>query len=213
MCLHPEPLSTLSGQSQPAWDHAHLWRLPPDHPALGGGKKRRCCPPSWTRCCQVKGATCSNWMNFGASWAAKPPSFGSGWRCAAAPARSWAGLWVTEACQERMICGHPWLRATGVAPPAAITGMLRCRVPRTHPSPLRQRGRRDLPRRTLLWHLAGQRQPPSAPGLLLFQARREPPRRHPPLRHHLQPRHPTQSNNQVATTIKSCDKDTRLYSP
>ncbi len=70
----------------------------------------------------------------------------------------------------------------------------------THASLLHQSGRRNLPRRTLVWHPAGQDQPLGAPGLLLLQRRREPPRCHPLLHRQLQPCHPAQSNSQVATT-------------
>ena len=60
---------------------------------------------------------------------------------------------------------------------------------------------RDQPRRALVWHVAGQNQPPGAPGLLLFQMPGEPPGRHPPLHHHLQPCCSAASNSQVITTI------------
>ena len=62
-------------------------------------------------------------MNFGASSAAKPANFGSGWPFAEEPVRSWAGRWVTEVCKVRVICGRRWHRTIGVVPPAATSGM------------------------------------------------------------------------------------------
>ena len=85
--------------------------------------------------------------------------------------------------------------------PQRPLGSLRRRFSRPHPPRLRQRAGRDQLRRALVWHVAGQDQPPGAPGVFLFETRREPPRRHPPFYHRLQPRHPAQNNRQVAIIL------------
>ncbi len=70
---------------------------------------------------------------------------------------------------------------------------------RTHRCCGQSRGR-DLPRRTLVWDAASAGQPPGSQGLFLFQVRREPPRRHPPVHRHAQPPNQTGCNTQLITT-------------
>ena len=96
-----------------------------------------------------------------------------------------------------------------VVPRAAISGGLTKRFPGQNASLLRQGGRRDLPRRALVWHPAPARQPPGSQSLVLLQVPGEPPGGHPLLHHHLQPRHPTTSNKELNTTRK-VDSATRL---
>ena len=83
--------------------------------------------------------------------------------------------------------------------PQRSLASLPSRLPREDASLLRQARGRNLPRRTLVLHSAPAREPPGTQSLVLLQMRRKPPRRHSPLHHHLQPRHPTASNKGLNT--------------
>ena len=113
----------LPGPHEYPGDHPHLWDLRQKRSSVGWGKKRRLCPPSWTRSCPLKTAMCLNSMNSEASWAAKPASFGSGWPCAAEPARSWAGHSEIGVCKARVICELRCPRSIVDTPPVVPTGM------------------------------------------------------------------------------------------
>ena len=85
-----------------------------------------------------------------------------------------------------------------------------------HPAPLRGLlpdrhgpgwGKRDQPRRTLLRHHPGAFAPAGASLLRLLQKRGTPPRRHPSVRHHLQPQPPTAVSGQLITTRVPCGRD------
>ena len=80
-----------------------------------------------------------------------------------------------------------------------VWGSLRHGVPERKPPLLRQSRRRDHPVERWFGTLRA-RQPPDPQSLLLFQVRRKPPGCHSPLHHHLQRRHPTESNKEVITT-------------
>ena len=78
----------LPGSHEHARHPAHLRGVLPDAHAVGGGKKSPPCPPSKTRFCPAKRATCSNSMSFGASYKARRRSAGCGARFVGAPAKS-----------------------------------------------------------------------------------------------------------------------------
>ena len=61
-------------------------------------------------------------VNSGALCRPKRSHSGCGWRFAAGPARSWAGVWEIAANKVRLICVPAWHLPTDDAPPAAIFG-------------------------------------------------------------------------------------------
>ncbi len=106
-------------------------------PSCGGwGKKRALSRPLWTRSDRARTATGLHLMNSGASWAAKPASFGSGWCFVEERAKSSAGRRATGACKARRTGGPLCPRATGAAPRAATTGTLPRQSARAEPTGL-----------------------------------------------------------------------------
>ena len=156
----------LPGPDEHPGDYPHLWRLLPDGAALGGGKKRPFFRPSWKRSCPLKIATCLNSTNFGASWAAKPANFGFGWP-SAGRTRQIVG-WTLADRSQQSACD---LRASlprdyrGCATRSDFWGSLCGGLSRGKSPCLWQRGRRNQPRRTLVWHPAGAAEPPWCVGL------------------------------------------------
>ena len=134
------------------------------------GEKSGTCPPSRTRCCQAKRATCSNWMNFG-SFAGTKTNACRLWLALCRRTRqivacvlgdrsaeSARGLRANVPADYRRLCHAQRL----------LAGLRRGFPPARAPL-LRQAGRRNQPRRTLVWHGARPAQPAGAPLLFLFQ--------------------------------------------
>jgi hypothetical protein len=118
----------VPGQDEHSGHHAHLWGLLPDCHGLGGGKKSGGFPPSRTRCCPAKKATCWSWMNSGASWRRKASNAGCGSPFAQEPARSSLIPWPTAARREHRACASTCPTITVAGRRAAIFGWL-MRVP------------------------------------------------------------------------------------
>ena len=138
--------------------------------ALGGGKKWRACPPSRTR---FLPAEKGDVLELDELWSFVQSKAQTLW------------LWVALCRRTRQVVAYTLgdrsqqsaadLRASlpqdyrGRATRSDLWEALCRRFPGQDPPLLRQRRRRNLPRRTLVWHPARSPEPPGAPGVLLFQ--------------------------------------------
>ncbi len=167
------------------------------------GEKASVLRRSWTRSCPARMGTCLNSMSFGVSCKAKRRRSGSGWRSAEERARSWPGRWETGANKAPPTCAPQLAQELpGTRHPQRPLGSLRRCLSGQDASRLRQGGRRNLPRRTLVWHPARSRWPPRPQSLFLFQAPGEPSGRHPLLHRYLQPAN--QAINIGVNTTRLC---------
>lgn len=117
-----------------------------------------------------------------------------------APAGSSFGAWATAAKTGPPTCGLPCHLPPALCHPQRSLARLSGRFSKQNPPLLRQSRGRNLSRRTLVLHAAPAGGPLGQEGSRLLQVRRKPPRRYPPLHHHLQPRPSAASNNGLNTT-------------